>query len=795
MKSRLFVSILALILTSPLVSRSQSPLYVEPLDPITVSTSPISRLILSQDGVLSSAYSADGTTKIISVKNGEERASFTLDPSVVTCVAFLGDENLVAGRKDGTIQMLNIATGTTGPPIEACGASVVGIRALSDSTVLVCDADGLGEIMDMREGEEIRSIDFIRESITAVAFNGVSGAVVLLARNGTIRPFDSGYSEQDFVTEPERIQRVMAFTPDGKFLILTHPDESMTLWDADAWSQTGRIDSLGAAVVSVSVDPAQRWIAIVANDSVLRLIDFSSLTVLKEFRSEESVFTDVSFVTDDQLWIGGSDGVVRRWQLLTRPPDTTAPQLVFTDPVASDDSIDVRVYAKEYVIHGKVFEDHTLSAVLVGGVPATISGEVSEDSVGRKWKEFSARVNLGTDGLNPFAVTASDEQGNSSEQTLGIYRLSRDEAVEILQPAANEQTERVVVPLEFKTWFPVRSYAVSVNLSEIFQGKGRSLSSGEQIREEVPLVMGYNQIQLKIRGVGGEEFTRMIGVTRKVSGMEGGAVAARKPSVKRGPGPQAWAVVVGISEYADANIPALKYADRDAEAFASFLRTPEGGGYDSDHLRVLLNKEATLANLKDALMNFLQYAIDKDLVMIYFAGHGAPEPSRPDNLYLLTYDSNPATLATSAFPMWDVQTAIARYISAKRIVVFSDACHSGGISVGYATRGMDVTESNLINQYFSDLARTKEGVVVFTASAAGEVSQEFPDLAHGVFTYYLLEGVKGDADFNNDYTVTINELMQYVEENVKRKTRGAQNPTRSQTSYDKDLTISLIAHE
>ena len=54
--------------------------------------------------------------------------------------------------------------------------------------------------------------------------------------------------------------------------------------------------------------------------------------------------------------------------------------------------------------------------------------------------------------------------------------------------------------------------------------------------------------------------------------------------------------------------------------------------------------------------------------------------------------------------------------------------------------------------------------------------------------------MKGEADINNDYTVTINELMQYVEDQVKRKTKGAQNPTRGQTIYDKDLTISKIAH-
>jgi len=74
------------------------------------------------------------------------------------------------------------------------------------------------------------------------------------------------------------------------------------------------------------------------------------------------------------------------------------------------------------------------------------------------------------------------------------------------------------------------------------------------------------------------------------------------------------------------------------------------------------------------------------------------------------------------------------------------------------------------------------------------VSQEYPEYGHGVFTYFLLEGLEGKADYNNDYTITINEAMQYVEEQVKRKTRGAQNPTRSQTEYDKEMTIATIPH-
>jgi uncharacterized caspase-like protein len=320
--------------------------------------------------------------------------------------------------------------------------------------------------------------------------------------------------------------------------------------------------------------------------------------------------------------------------------------------------------------------------------------------------------------------------------------------------------------------------------------------AGDLISDEVPLVAGYNQIQISIASKSGERFSKTIGINRKTSvlGATSFISSGSKKERVSGSGPQQWAVVVGVSEYMNSGIPSLKYADKDAEAIANFLQRPEGGGYDSNHMCVLLNKNATLANIKDALINFLNQAIDMDLVIIYFAGHGAPEPARPKNMYLLTYDSDPASLGTSAFPMWDIQTVLARYISAKRVIVFTDACHSGGISVNFATRGLGNSEPNLVNQYLADLSKTKEGIVVFTASAAGEVSQEYPEFSHGVFTYYLLKGLEGKADYNNDYTVTINELMQYVEEQVKRKTHGAQNPTRSQTEYDKEMTISLIPH-
>jgi len=319
-------------------------------------------------------------------------------------------------------------------------------------------------------------------------------------------------------------------------------------------------------------------------------------------------------------------------------------------------------------------------------------------------------------------------------------------------------------------------------------------AAGTLRTEKLSLSAGLNQIQLTVNGRGGEKIRKTINITRRMLGAPTSIAAEDKPLKNNSGQPQRWAVVVGVSEYSNPSIKNLTYADRDAKSFAEFIKSSAGGGFEEERVKILLNKDATLNNVKQALFNFLRQTVDKDLVIIYFAGHGAPEPANPNNNYLLCYDTDPKSLETTAFPMWDVNTALTRYIPSKRVVVFTDACHSGGISTDLATRGMSATDDNLINQYLADLSKTKEGIIVFTASQAGEVSQELEKFGHGVFTHFLLEGMQGKADFNNDYTVTIGELMDYVEEKVKRQTNGNQHPTRNQGSYDKDLTISLISH-
>lgn len=88
---------------------------------------------------------------------------------------------------------------------------------------------------------------------------------------------------------------------------------------------------------------------------------------------------------------------------------------------------------------------------------------------------------------------------------------------------------------------------------------------------------------------------------------------------------QKWAVVIGISKYKDSRIAGLRYASADARSFYEWLISQQGGGYAPSRITLLLDSEATVQNIKNALFNWLKQPLAEDMVTIYFAGHGSPD--------------------------------------------------------------------------------------------------------------------------------------------------------------------------
>jgi hypothetical protein len=238
-----------------------------------------------------------------------------------------------------------------------------------------------------------------------------------------------------------------------------------------------------------------------------------------------------------------------------------------------------------------------------------------------------------------------------------------------------------------------------------------------------------------------------------------------------------WAVVIGISQYRA--VQPLRYADKDALAFHDYLANHIG--IPQEQTTLLLNEQATLMNLKRTLGTDLRRkAGEKDTVIVYYAGHGAPEADASagddDGLekYIVPYDADPRDLYTTGLPMREIETIFQR-LTPERIIFISDSCYSGataGRTFATASRRAVVSDT-----FLNRLSKGK-GRIVLSASKASEVSEEREDLGHGVFTYYLLEGLRGKADADKDGVVTVDEVYGYVSKKVPEVTGQNQHPVK-----------------
>ncbi|HKZ78654.1 MAG TPA: caspase family protein [Pyrinomonadaceae bacterium] len=256
-----------------------------------------------------------------------------------------------------------------------------------------------------------------------------------------------------------------------------------------------------------------------------------------------------------------------------------------------------------------------------------------------------------------------------------------------------------------------------------------------------------------------------------------------------------YAVVIGISKYQFAidGLNNLDFADADARAIRDFLKQPQGGNFAPADILYLENAEATILGVRSALDRFLPRAGPEDLIFLFIAGHGAPDPYAPRNLYFLMNDTKVADMPNTALPMSELQELLDNRVRAQRVVVFVDTCHSAGISGTTLVTGRQLvqTENNIFNLYAANLFR-EAGRAVLTSSDVNEISRESSKWGggHGIFTWALLEGLRGDADANKDRLITAGELFDFVSNNVRIATAFRQNP-RALPGLNKDFPLAV----
>ena len=225
-----------------------------------------------------------------------------------------------------------------------------------------------------------------------------------------------------------------------------------------------------------------------------------------------------------------------------------------------------------------------------------------------------------------------------------------------------------------------------------------------------------------------------------------------------------YAMIVGISKYK--HIRPLTYADKDAELFRDYLKTPGAGSMPEENIFCLLNEEAQAGNFWAKGFAWLRSKNLKkgDRLYLYFAGHG--DAISPAEYFFLTYECNPAGdknnyLAGGNIQLYNVKNRIAEQVNnGVEVLLIMDACRSNELPGG--NEGQQILNAAI--------SEKKTGEIMMLATGAGQESLEDAAIGtgHGLFTYYLVDGLTGLADRggNNNQRITLAELQSYINSNV-----------------------------
>jgi len=228
------------------------------------------------------------------------------------------------------------------------------------------------------------------------------------------------------------------------------------------------------------------------------------------------------------------------------------------------------------------------------------------------------------------------------------------------------------------------------------------------------------------------------------------------------------ALVIGIEKYQQ--ISKVLYADRDALAFRQYLI--DLFGFKEENIVLLINEEATKANISKGLTQLSDLSEPTSDVIVYYAGHGLPTPNGKQK-FLIPSDGDPNYLDDTGYNLGTFYQRLSQ-LKVRSVTMFIDACFSG-----------TDRENNLIVDA-RPIFPVVEGpgaypnLEVFASSAGSELSASFPDKRHGMFTYYLLKGLRGEADLDKDGAIKLTEIEKFVHKNVSRRAKRTgreQNPT------------------
>ncbi len=709
---------------------------------------PVTSVAFSPDGRYALSGSYDNTMKIWDIVTGKELKTFKGHKEKVWSVAFSPDGRYaLSGSSDKTMKIWDILTVSELKTFEGYASGNTSFALSPDGRYgLSGSHDKTMKLWDVTTGKWLRTFKGHENSVSSVNFSPDGRYALSGSYDKTMKLWDvtTGKELRTFKGHENSISSVN-FSPDGRYALSGSHDKTMKLWDISTSKEVRSFEGHSSIVYSVAFSSDGQNILSGSLDKTMKLWNVSTGKELRTFQGHLSVVFSVTFSPDSRYVLSGSwDATTRIWDIHTGKEIaqfigftdgewiTITPEGYFNASANGAKHLNVRVGNAVYSIDN--FYERFFNPVYVASVLQ-----------GKEVKEL-ADIRKGVLVAPVTRITSPTPDASFSTDTIKITVRAQDKGGGIDE---------------------IRLYHNGKVVGE--EVRGLKIAAGNDVAEKtytVTLVDGLN-------------IFRATGFSRDRTESNPYELTVKLTAPQKEIALHVFAV--GLNKYQNPALN-LSYAEPDAKGIIAFFREKGKGLFKDVYVTEIFNEEATKATIF-AKLKELEKTSPQDVVLIYLAGHGENIDDKWYFIpYELTYPEREEAVKTKGISSIELADYV-KQIKAQKVLVVIDACKAGAMLIAF--RGFEDRKA------LSQLSRST-GVHVIAASTKDQFAAETQELGHGVFTYTLLEGLKGKAAGGTD-TVTVRKLMGYVEEQLpeitKKYKREAQYPVVDSRGMDFPLVV------
>ena len=253
-----------------------------------------------------------------------------------------------------------------------------------------------------------------------------------------------------------------------------------------------------------------------------------------------------------------------------------------------------------------------------------------------------------------------------------------------------------------------------------------------------------------------------------------------------------YALIIGVANYPRVNKLSAAVL-KDARDVADLLRSEDYCGYDPSNVELLIDGLATADGIRHGLRRLAETTGPEDTAVVFFSGHGGRVEGGSDaGAYLIPFDCEPLRLKDTALGSEEL-TALISGVRAGRLIVLLDACHSAGAGELKALDPLDGIKAGFDKATYDALA-AGTGRVIMASSRSSEVSLILHGMPNSLFTYYLLEALRGETVDHEGDVVRVFDVFHYISDRVPARAeaeRAIQHPIFKAQDVDSNFPLAL----